>query len=107
MVVPAPPVTETSFWVKTAWALDTQLGCPAPQVVVALLPLPVVVHEQVQLSYALMIKLPCRFTGAWVEIGAGGTSGGFRLTSICTMRLEPGFCPIFGVTASEVISHTG
>src|SRR6185312_6521438 len=40
-------------------------------------------------------------------MGAGGMSGGFKATSICTMRLDPGLPPIFGVTASEVISHTG
>src|SRR3954447_1748255 len=34
-------------------------------------------------------------------------SGGFKATSICTMRLDPGLAPTFGVTASEVISQTG
>ena len=34
-------------------------------------------------------------------------SGGFKATSICTMRLDPGFAPTLGVTASEVISQTG
>src|SRR5882757_9496764 len=74
-----------------AWLLQ-----PAPpQVVVALLPLPLVVQVQVQLSYALITKLPCRPTGAWVEIGAGAINGGFKGTSwvpfqqICCPTVKP------------------
>src|SRR5580765_5322248 len=40
-------------------------------------------------------------------MGAGGTNGGLNATSICTMRLEPGFWPNFGVTANDVSSQTG
>src|SRR5579859_83084 len=40
-------------------------------------------------------------------MGAGGISGGLKATSICTIRLDPGLLPNFGVTAREVISHTG
>src|SRR5262245_59590342 len=32
---------------------------------------------------------------------------GIRATSICTMRRAPGLWPTFGVTASDVSSHTG
>src|SRR6478736_8552868 len=62
---------------------------------------------QEQKSYAFRTKLPWSTTGASVEIGAGGTNGGLNATSICTMRLEPGFWPSFGVAAKEVSSHTG
>src|SRR5882724_9210835 len=34
-------------------------------------------------------------------------SGGFKATSICTIRREPGFAPTLGVTAREVSCHTG
>src|SRR5713226_8267314 len=77
------------------------------QAVTLLLPVPVVVQVQVQLSYALSTKLPCKFTGACVEMGAGAIKGGFKATSICTIRLEPGFWPSGGVTASEVSNQTG
>src|SRR6266851_7239898 len=90
-----------------AWLLQATPACFATQAVVALLPLPVVVQVQVQLSYALSTKLPCKFTGACVEMGAGAIKGGFSATSICTIRLEPGFWPSLGVTASEVSNQTG
>src|SRR6266851_4743265 len=90
-----------------AWLLQATPACFATQAVVALLPLPVVVQVQVQLSYALSTKLPCKFTGACVEMGAGAIKGGFKATSICTIRLEPGFWPSGGVTASEVSTQTG
>ena len=40
-------------------------------------------------------------------MGAGGIIAGFKATSICTIRREPGFKPIGGVTARDVTCQTG
>src|SRR5260370_41246113 len=64
-------------------------------------------ESQVQLSLPLTVNLPFKLIGDWVATVALVLMGGLSATSICTMRLEPGFCPTCGVTARAVSSHTG